>query len=118
MTDDRTLLSPAIILDRNDACELVADAETKLAFARNYGQYLFDSCDRQGPETVVLAAAMDADRELTRRVWKSGRSHASCWTELMRCDGMRDWYRLAKLKPARDSDRRFTRIVQFQDTAT
>jgi hypothetical protein len=69
------------------------------------------------PKTVVLAAERDVDRELRRRVWESGRSNASCWTELMRNDGMRDWYRLAKLKPAHDSDRRFTRIVQFQDIA-
>ena len=111
------MLFPAITLDRNEACELVADEETKLAFARNYGQYLFDNCDRQGPETVVFAAARDADRELTRRVWKSGRSHAACWTDLMRHDEMRAWYRLATLGPAHDSDRRYTSIVQFRDIA-
>ncbi len=122
MTDDRTTSSPttsspAITLVRNEGCELIADEKTKLTFARNYGQYLFDHCDRQGPETVVFAAARDADRELTSRVWKSGRSYAACWTELMRDDGLRDWYRLAKLRPARDSDRRFTRFVQFRDIA-
>jgi hypothetical protein len=104
-----------ITLIRSEGCELVADEETKLTFAKNHGQYFFDNCDRQGPETVVAAAGRDAEHELTRRVFESGRSHAACWIELMQSDVMRHWYRLARLEPACDSDRRFTRIVQFRD---
>src|SRR5262245_8314811 len=100
-----------ITLLRTDHVELSADRATKLIFARRHARYLFEDCDRQGPETVVDAAKRDAERELTNRVWTSGRSYASCWAELMRGDEMRDWYRLAQLTPAEDDDRRFARIL-------
>src|SRR5262245_52368690 len=104
-----------ILLLRNERSELVVDSETKRGFASRYGQYLVDVCDRTGPETVVQAAKKDAERELTTRVWRSGRSYASCWVELMRDDTMREWYRLAQLSPERDDHPRFTRIVRFRD---
>jgi hypothetical protein len=104
-----------LTLLRSDRVELSANSDTKLTFARQHAPYLFDDCGQEGPETVVHAAKVDAERALTNRVRATGRSHASCWVELVRADPMRDWYRLAKLTPARDNDRRFAHIVRLQD---
>ena len=43
MTDDRTMPSAATSLVRNEACELIADEETKRTFARDFGQYFFNN---------------------------------------------------------------------------